>query len=260
MVQENYIFLTEALEKLGFQNIFNNQLNIAMKLDLPLIELKANDNRKDGLFNFNVQLEKWKNPPVGKEDYYSINRIATGFKPENGDPAKKHTFGLYLQKGFNVNQMRDLMRGHYVHGQFKTDKGETLGRWQFVDFKNKNEDGTHPMKSIYDKNIEFNVTKQLNDLPHIAATQDDKEWMLRALYNGQKVSASLKIKGVKEDVMLLANPRTATIDVYNAKGEKINLTKNTMQVEEIKLDAKAAKLLEKLNKEETLGKGQGQRM
>ena len=126
--------------------------------------------------------------------------------------------------------MRNLMNGNYVHNTFR--KGdEVVGRWQGIDFNKPKEDGSYEMRSIYDRTIQWNVTRDLSQLPHInSLTQEMKEDMLRSLYNGDNVATSLKINGNKEQVYLRANPRSASLDVFNADGQKISLTKNSLQL------------------------------
>ena len=233
MVDANYSYLVnEVLPKLGFDEIFDEKLRSAMKVGIDPIELKAAEIRKIGDFTYNIVLEKATGEQLRpeQEPFYFVNRIEVSFKKNGEEKLRQHTFGLYKQRGHSLAQMRNLMNGNYVHNTFR--KGdEVVGRWQGIDFSKPKEDGSYEMRSIYDKTIQWNVTRDLSKLPHInSLTQEMKEDMLRSLYNGDNVATSLKINGSKEQVYLRANPRSASLDVFNADGKKISLTKNSLQL------------------------------
>lgn len=262
MVEANYSYLTDVLNNLGFGEIFNEKLRSSMKMDLAKIELKATEPRKNGEFSYNVVLEKGKreNMAPDQEKFWFANRIEVSFKKNGEDEPRLHTFGLYKQRGHNVHQMRNLMNGNFVHNTFK--KGdETIGRWQHIDFGTAKEDGTHPLKSIYDRTIQWNITRDLSALPHSnSLTQEMKEDMIRALRNGDNVAATLKNEGKWEPLYLKANPKAARIDVYNADSVKVNLTKTTMQLVQESPAAKesmkeSAKMLVAGENQQTTGKG-----
>lgn len=234
MVEKNYSYLVdEILPKLGFNEIFNDKLRAAMKVGVEPIELKAAETRKVGEFTYKIVLEKnrGENLSSDQEPYYFANRIEVSFKKNGEEKIREHTFGLYKQRGHSREQIRNLMNGNYVHNTFR--KGdETVGRWQGINFNKPKEDGTFELRSIYDRTIQWNVTKELSNLPHInSLTQEMKEDMLRSLYNGDNVAVSLKINGNREQVYIRANPRTTSLDIYNADGQKITLpSKNSLQL------------------------------
>ncbi|PSL42832.1 hypothetical protein CLV51_11048 [Chitinophaga niastensis] len=266
MVEKNYSFLTETISNLGFGNIFDEPLRNAMKLGIQVVELKANAKRKIGDYGFNVVVEKGKaiTPSQNQDDFYFANRIHVQFKEHGINEEKSHTFGLYKQKGFTVAQMESLMRGRFVHNTFRnTDTNEMVGRWQYIDFKITKEDGTHPLKSIYDNKIEFNVVKEIGNLPGLSATQEEKESMARRMKDGSDIAASIRVNGVKENVLLRANPRIAEIEAYNLQGVKIPLKQNNMQLSESTLalaqDNNMGKAVKLLIDGETGKKNQGKK-
>jgi hypothetical protein len=230
MIQENYVYLTERFAALGFSNVYNSALQTAMKLDLPKFDLSARELKKNGdEFIFKATIEKGKNAPSGKDSYYYINRFDVSLQKPGNELIREQSFGLYMQKGFNAVQMRSLMNSRYVHGNYKKDD-EVIPRWQYVDFSVKKEDGNHPLKSIYDRNIDFDVVQLISALPHIAATQQAKENMVRSLYNGEYAAATIRVNGQTENVFLLANPKATEIEIYNSQGNRINLTNNSMEL------------------------------
>ncbi|MBC9909112.1 hypothetical protein [Chitinophaga varians] len=262
MVVANYNFLTEVLENLGFKNgLFNDRLKSAMEMGLPKIELKAMMEKKVGNFTFNVVLEKGdgKNLSSDQERFWFANKIEVTYKKHGEETPKQHTFGLYKQKGLPVEQMINLMKGNYVHASYRSTKtGQMVNKWQYVDFRSFNKNGEHPLNSIYDDRIQWNITKELSALPHInGMTQEMKEDLLRALRNGDDVAVSLRVNGKKEDLYLKANPRSAQIDVFNGEGEKVVLTKPSFQLmeehstkEDLAMGAMTLASTEKVNKEE----------
>lgn len=233
MVEANYSYLVnDVLPKLGFNEILDEPLRSAMKLGLEEISLKVIDKQPGGDFQYNVVIEKGKgemNDPE-KERFYFANRVEVTYQMHGESKPRQHTFGLYRQKGFPVNQMRNLMKGNYVHNTFRKD-GQEHGRWQYVDFKAVKDDGGHPLKSIWDNNLDWNVSRELSELPLVnQLTREAKEDILRALHNGEEVAAVLKIDKKSEQVALRANPQRMGIEFYDSQGLKIGSNSPKMTV------------------------------
>ncbi len=224
------MYLTEeVLPSLGFGEILDERLHQSMKMGLEKIELKVRDQQPSGEYLYNVVLEKQKVNPEDpeRERRYYANRVEVTFKMNGEKEARQHTFGLYKQKGLPLNQMRNLMKGNYVHNSYWKE-GVQKQRWQYVDFSKTTEEGVHPMKSIWADSIEWNLAKELSALPHVnALSADVKEDLLRAMKNGDNVAASIKMDGSRQNVMLRANPKKSAIEIFKPDGEKISLGKKT---------------------------------
>jgi hypothetical protein len=218
----NY-FIEDVLPQLGFNGIFNDALKTQMQLGMKEFELKAIAKKGETEMLYALKFEK-------KEgDYYFLNAIKAARTDKGMDPVEQ-TFALFKQRGYNADEMKNMLReGGSVYRTFRKE-GETVGRWTKLDLGKSNEDGNHPMRSYYDNTTGFNLAREISTLPVIHASQEEKELLIKALQSGERVPVSMKQNGQKERMFIEATPYLGRLTVYNNKMEKVAFLNNTMEV------------------------------
>ncbi len=266
MNQVNYQFLVETLERHGLSHpAINNALKTKMTLgseefDIGGMKLMFG---KDEM-RFTAKFGKGESRG-NDEGFYYLNKFKATITKENG---QTHTaeFALYKQKGFNTNEMFNLMDGRPVYKKPRNEEG----RWMKVDFKNVDENGFARMRSYYDSTTNFNLPRELEKLPVVYAKTQDKENTILDLQRGERVSAAMKIDGKRDIVNIGVSPQLGGLTLYDADMKPIKHT-NSQSIEMVleddlsknmgkkndKLPEQTVELMNKINNSKQ-NEGQGQ--
>lgn len=241
MNQQNYEFLTDTLERHGMGHPAVYQA-LKTKMELAEAEFKRTGIKSDFELK-GIQLTFGNDKLIckpkfgqgdGEEVFYYMNKINATLIKENGET---HTaeFGLYKQRGFNVNEMRNLLEGRPV---YRRPKGED-GRWAKIDFAVTDDNGNLRVRNYYDNTTNLSLAKELGKLPIKWANPQEKEDDMRSLQNGERISAVVKKDGRAEQVFIGVSPQLGGVTMYNTKMEVIMHTNsNTIEmVPEIDLGA-----------------------
>lgn len=222
MNAENYEYLTEqVLPRLGFPQALDDTLLAKMKVGGDMIKLEAVGNFGKDKMEYSLHLEK-------VEDRYYLNAVKATITKENEQP-QSHTFSLYSQKGYNADEMYNMMDNRFVYREFMKD-GEKLGRWSTVDLLKKDENGNGILRSYYDNTTNFNLVIELGKLPLTYMSPQDKESLIRDMKAGEPGIASIKRPdGSRERVSLVPKPNIGTILLFDKEGKKIKLDQKKIQ-------------------------------
>jgi hypothetical protein len=252
---ENYQYLTEeVLPRLGFPQALDDQLLTKMKKGGDTITLEAIGNfGKDGKdrmeYAFHLEYNK-------ETDRYYLNAIRATLTKENEQPLT-HNFSLFAQKGYNADEMYNMLDGRFVYREFNNRvTGDNLSRWSKVDPVRKDEDGNSILRSLYDNNTKFNLVVALGELPLTYMSQTDKEKLIRDMQQGDPNSLVTirKPDGSRQTVTLLARPDVGAIYMYDKEGKRLMLEEKRIQGVDKKFTVKdentevpsiTAKLMEK---------------
>ncbi len=225
MVQKNLDYIIErVLPNLGFGEVpIENALSARMALDLPsfAIHLSKKDNSNNEM-KYELKFDK-------SGEMYYLNAINAELKKPNAEPIKNE-FRLYNQRGFNADQMKNLLEGRSVYRYFINKEKQRVGVWSHLDFNTTNENGNPLLRQSYENSMNFNLASALSALPNFNATQQEKEILMKSLQDGDLTSISLKRGGVREIIYLEAAPHKNMLVAYNSNMEKIELTRSTMHV------------------------------
>jgi hypothetical protein len=222
MEQKNYQYLTDSLTKLGFGDIFNKPLKAAMELGKKEFVLKANLEGKDENMLFVFKFAQ------NGGDYYFLNNIQAALNRKDGVSAV-HDFFLYKQQGYDLQQMKNLLEGRSVYTEFRKD-GRTVELWRRIDFTAKDERGNNLVRPTYNNNGQFNIAEKVNELPVQGMNAAEKQALIAALKNGERVTVTLKQGANKEKMFIEATPHLGTISVFNLEGQKVSLSNNQLKV------------------------------
>ncbi|MES2329685.1 MAG: hypothetical protein V4539_08790 [Bacteroidota bacterium] len=225
MHQDNYIYLLDRFTQLGFDGTFEKVLKAEMVLNIPEFALSAETNVPEGKLVLDFNLAQSKKETQHPKDYYFLNSVKATLSQE-GQPEKVHTFLLYKQQGYHHDKMMNFMAGRSVHEQFRKD-GRNVEVWRRIDFNSLDQYKNTIMRPTYK---EFDIAKELNKLPFNKADTKEKEIMLKALKNGDKVSVELRQGSNIEKMSLVAMPHLGVINIYDTKGEKVSIANNQLRV------------------------------
>lgn len=258
MNQQNYEFLTDTLERHGLgHSVVYQALKTKMELGQDEFDLKGIKLTfgKDAML-FNPKFGKGE-PRDGEEGFYYLNKISATLIKESGE-TQTAEFGLYKQRGFNINEMHNLLDGRPV---YRKPRGED-GRWAKVDFAVADDNGNLRVRNYYDNTTNFSLAKELGKLPIKWASPQEKEDDIRSLQSGERVSAVMRQDGKTEQVIIGVSPQLGGLTLYNAKMEVIKQTKTnaiemvaemdpgTGQKQNGKLPEATKQLMDKINNPE----------
>lgn len=222
---ENYQFLVDTLERHGMSHPrINENLKTKMQLNSDEFELKGIV-RKFGNDTMQFAPKFVKGDSKFAEPRYYLNKIKATLTKENGKSVTSE-FSLYKQRGFNTNEMYNLLSGRPV---YKVPKNEE-GRWTKVDFSSPDENGQVRVRNYYDSTTNFSLTREIGKLPITWASQQEKEETLRDLMAGERVSVTVKQDGRAEKLMIGVAPQIGGLELLDKNLEVVKRT-NTYAIE-----------------------------
>lgn len=251
---ENYEFITTTvLPRHGVGGVFDKKLETEMDKGVSVIQLKAEKKFDENKMEYTFRLEKSEN-----DNRYYLNRVDATLTTKNGE-VQNQLFRIYNQRGFDVDQMFNLMEGRYVHKEYFKNGVQKSG-WSGVDHNRKDDDGNSIIRTFSDELTKFNVVVALGKIPTGYMNQTDKEAMIAALKNGDPVTTFVKMPdGTREKASLVVQPQLNAIFAYDKDGKKINFeTKQSkvVAVDDEKKVTTAGQILEQsMNGEQGQGKG-----
>ncbi len=181
----------------------------------------------------------------GKEDYF-FNSYQANVKPENGertsiiikvqtpDPVtlengKKEWINstITLKEAYNLTQGRSINQDFVKVDKEQAELNRKYNAWQVQDFKNPNDDGSYPLKRIYNFDIEatlaqYPIKELLND--------QYKAQLLDSLKRGNLQSVTfLSPDGTEEKMKIEANAAFKTINIYDDQMNRVSLSMKVQQ-------------------------------
>ena len=219
---KNYLFLTNSLARLGFEGVFDQPLKTAMKLGRENITLQADLQNNDEHMLFTPKFSK------NGGDYYFLNSIEVTLSKKDLNPIT-HDFFLYQQRGYDIRQMKNMLEGRSVYSTYR-DSGRQVELYRRIDFSAKDERGNNMVRSTYVDKQRYNLEALLNKMPVQGMTPEEKFALTDALRNGDRVGVTVKQGNNRERVFMEATPHIGTITVFNAQGDKINITQNQLRL------------------------------
>jgi len=219
---KNYLFLTNSLARLGFEGVFDQPLKTAMKLGRENIALQADLPNKDEHMLFTPKFSK------NGGDYYFLNSVEVTLSKKDLNPIT-HDFFLYQQKGYDIRQMKNMLEGRSVYSTYR-DSGRQVELYRRIDFTAKDERSNNMVRSTYVDKQRYNLEALLSKMPVQGMTNEEKFAVIDALRNGDRVGVTVKQGNNRERVFMEATPHIGTITVFNAQGDKINISQNQLRL------------------------------
>lgn len=263
MNDKNYQDITQTvLPKVGFPpGILDEQILSAMKGNAQSFVVKAVDTIGSDQIAYDV---KFARSETKKDDpNFYLNSVAATMTKADGE-VRKHEFQYYYTRGYNVEQINNLMDGRSVFSQFPGKiEGETHKMWYSLDLNNKDDKGMNlPVKS-FEATTGFNLVIEAGKVPVVNQSTEEKNRMLHDLRNGTEYIANIKKPdGSIEKGAVVALPHVNQVAAYNMQGERIVFQKSTMQAVPLnagKDKAVSATTAAIVNNKETTGQGTGRK-
>lgn len=242
---ENYDYLTETVfPRFGVEGVFNKKLETEMDKGIPVIELKAGTTYKS---NEDQMIVTFRVEKSDSDDKYYLNRADASLTRKDGE-VQKQVFRIYNQRGFDIDQMHNIMEGRFVHREYLRD-GERKSGWSFLDHNRKDDLGNSIVRTLSDDITKFNLLTALSKIPMEYMPQNKKEEMLIALKNGDPISKFVKAPdGTRKEADLLVQPQSGTVVAYDKEGNKIsfdNKQSKIVAIDDVKGLSKTEQILEK---------------
>jgi hypothetical protein len=224
MTDDNYVFLTKALEKIGFETELHRMLLTEMKLDRPEFSFQMAKSLGEASMKFDIHFVK-----SDKIDRYYIKDINSTLS-RNGAEDATHNFQLYKSQGYDTREMKNMLEGRSVFAEYTKDD-RLVQLWRQIDFMAKDEYKNNVVRSYYNNNNKFDLGAELGKLPFNGkVTRDDKEMMLNALKRGDIVTTVLRQGANVETMYLIAAPDVRAIQVFNKQGDRVSISDNQLRV------------------------------
>ncbi len=203
--------LKESFRKLGFPEVSLDRQQLAdrQKLVVP-VSYEVGENKR---MAFELHLKQEDKGLFHLEGY-----IATLHQLEEASGNKKHYFRVDKEHPINTRQTYNLLSGRPV----MTGNGESR-HWMQLDFNDKDTHGNYQVKRFY-PGYGFDLEKKLRGLPlKELRTPEETRKLIKALHNGERKEVTFTLGYKQQRIILEANPRFKSLNLFNQKGEKISL-------------------------------------
>jgi hypothetical protein len=224
MIQKNFNFLKRGLLHLGFGKELNADLEKNMT-DMPdKFQLKHagkfGDKKNPDRVDFSLDFKK-----SDTTDLYHLNRhTATLRDKENPENDRTHTFYIHKNNGVTSREAYNLLQGRAVNKDMLTKDGRPYNAWIQLDFNEKKDEHNNYKIERYFPKYGFDLEKSIKKYSMGAPTQDagSHEELLRSLSKGDRTEALHLRNGKLEKVFIEANPVDRNLNIYSAKGRKMD--------------------------------------
>jgi len=229
MEQKNYQYLADALAKVAQTNALGKPLKEKMeaaeKVGVKDFTVTATKTYGKEEMQYDFKFSQGKEE---KGNYFFLNQYRATLTKEDKTSLSQE-FNLYQQKGFNVDEAHKLLNGGSVKRMVKQKgQAENVGRWYQLDFTQISEKGNARMVSVNEKDVNFNLVKELSKIPMSGASQMEKEALILSIERGGSPAITNK---QNETLYIVARPQEATLVLFNTKGEEVRKTNdNSLRV------------------------------
>lgn len=232
--------LHETIKKIGL-NVPTAQIGKKMRtgvasFDIPVSQYTTQGKRAD--FELHFALDNRGN--------FQLSQITAQHQHEN--KTLKQSFDAQHHPELTANRIINLMEGRAVLS------GE---RWLQLDLNDKDRDGNYRMKQFY-PGYGFDLHKTLQQWPIKELKKPElKQQLISALQVGEKVQATLELRGEKTMVELQVNPQFKAVNaVKQQNGQKLTLAEaQGEQVKPLQSISKDQKPVLKMSKRNGLSVG-----
>ena len=220
MNTKNFEFLRDGLKYMGFGDKLNGDLENKIK-------------EQPAEFQLSMQGEFKKEGAVDKVDYkldfrksdttdmYFFNWYQATLKNEDPAQEKSQTFYVTKNSGITAKEAYNLLSGRSVNKDLTNKEGQPFNAWLQLDFKEKDKNDNFKVKQ-YHSGYGYELEPVLNRYPIKELSSDeDKVKLIKSLEKGNQHPVTF-VKGGKEEKMHVeANPQFKTLNLYDAKMQKV---------------------------------------
>ncbi|TDW97071.1 hypothetical protein [Dinghuibacter silviterrae] len=211
MTQDNLDYVTRAFTNVGFPPQVRDLLSAGMEKGLPTI-IAGGNRHYDAATHEVMRIEGRADQGEQNTERYFPKGYQATLKSDTMEEARTQFIHIYDQKGFHVDQTRNLLSGKWVFA-IEKDRGEEKRNFTRLNFDEKVASGNY--KRINVKEDDYPLFKLLNKVSFVDPTEADLKDMLKSLFKGDTVSAKARLEG---------NIHTVQVDMRPDKGELLVYT------------------------------------
>lgn len=250
MNNENYEYLKEQVKMTGFGEGFKDELLKQMAEGKPEFQMEYQVKHGEKEMNYTLNFRK-----SSTQDNYFFNSFdAVLNKPGEVVANKFYTDQrITAKEAFNLLEGRSVDKKYNHHEKliengkevYKPIKDSTYNVWLKIDFNDADSNGNFKMKTFGEK-WGFDLEKKVAELPiKQLQNEEDKKDLLNSLKKGNVQSVTFEQNNKSETRYIEANPRTRTINVYDAQMQPILDTKQAKSIAPDQSEAKSEKQSQK---------------
>ena len=220
MNQKNFEFLRDGLKYMGFGEKLNTDLETKIKAQPADFQLTLQGEfKKDGAVDkvdYRLDFKK-----SDQTDMYFFNRYQATLK--NDDPAqeKSQTFYITKNSGITAKEAYNLLSGRSVNKDLNNKEGQPFNAWLQLDFKEKDKNDNFKVKQ-YHSGYGYEIESVLKRYPIKELSNDEeKVKLIKSLEKGNQHQVTFLKEGKEEKMHIEANPQFKTLNLYDAKMQKV---------------------------------------
>jgi hypothetical protein len=220
MNQKNFEFLRDGLKYMGFGEKLNTDLETKIKAQPADFQLTLQGEfKKDGAVDkvdYRLDFKK-----SDQTDMYFFNRYQATLK--NEDPAKEKSQTFYITKnsGITAKEAYNLLSGRSVNKDLNNKEGQPFNAWLQLDFKEKDKNDNFKVKQ-YHSGYGYELDSVLKRYPIKELSNDEERVKLvKSLEKGNQHQVTFLKEGKEEKMHIEANPQFKTLNLYDAKMQKV---------------------------------------
>lgn len=215
MTTENLEYLKNQLLFLGFGETLYSQLEAKMKEGKPEFTLQATGefgkDKMEAVIHFRHSTKE------GQDAYFCNHYVSTLLREDQN----RSQFFYVNNKGQNITfkESCNLLNSRSVYKEITPKTGEPYHAWLKIDHENIDPKTNYPKLRQYTANYGFDLKEAIGRLDFKGMKYDEQfKKVMKSLQKGNATAAIL-VKGEKKiPVLLEANPRLKTLNMYDKNG------------------------------------------
>lgn len=211
MNMENLKFLQDNMKYTGFGESLCPDLEKNIQEKKPEFELPFSTQMGNRGFEATLQFRK-----SDTSDMYFFNRYVASIEKVKGEKIQQ-SFEIKKGKGITAKEAFNLLQGRAVKKEYTTDAGVNKHEWKQLNFEKKDKNGNFEVNR-FDENYGYDLRQAVAKFPvqELDGGEKEKE-LMRSLERGNAQMATIDNKGEPMKIILEANPKYKTVNVYDEK-------------------------------------------
>ena len=208
--KQNIEELQDRMKYSGFGETLNQELEKKIKAGISDFELAVTKEVGEKKLDYGLHFQK------SDEGKYYYN----GFDAKLTNPdGKEQSQRFYQNQGISAKEAFNLLEGRAVFKSLFNKEGERYNAWLQLDLGAKDEKGQHPVTQ-YLQHYGFKLEDAVKELP--LRNMNSPEQLDLLLYSLKKGNRhEVDIEGSESRVLLEANPKYKTMNVYDGEGKRM---------------------------------------
>ena len=214
----NLDYLKNQLLFLGFGDKLNEELEKKMKEGKPEFNLQARNTF--GKDNMEAVIHFRHSVKDGQEAYFCNHYIST-LKRE-GDERSQFIYVNNKGQSITFKESCNLLNSRSVFKEITPREGAPYKAWLKIDHENMDPKIGYPKLRQFTNNYGFDLKEAIGRMEFKGMKYDDQlKGLMKSLQKGNLADVTMIKDGREIPVSIEANPQLRTLNMYDAKGEKL---------------------------------------